>query len=602
MRISRLQWIIATMICFIGIAMFDSAALAAVARVSTESELTKALEDKNITHIYLRGNFVGNFTIPKWLEDFDGNGTSTISPRDTNKPTLYVDSGIIGDSDNLVIRNLSIKCEEAGGIAFDVTRNKPVSLVNINFLSNAKQNRSLGIIPLKDDLLKIISCSFNDITWCVYTNISSSEYNYNLVLSGCEFVRCGVAVAIDRCKPSSTVEFKNCKTYDKLYYAKNYRKEYTANAITVDRSTFDRSPVARYMHIRLEDQEYNRNYDRAPASEVIDRMLENRNAINKANYPYPDKLVVRAKDDTRLLIRMLKTEMNKNIKKIDFSDSDLSESDLKRSVNTLLGLQFATIDSILPYNRNNSNFTYSVADAVLRDIIPDNNIRSQVVSGFGWSTTKLHILTLSSPNVSWGAAGNTLDYFIKSSQPSKMSQWLRDKLQLFKYWSDGVRNNEKAIDSLFAQMERNMDDATYLNKVENAIRSLYNYRVAAEVFMRAMYFDLPMQIAFTGAYGRVEKIIKQENKAWFSSWVDRIKLSDAGKSRVTAVAREIAPFYSISKLTVLLSTNDIRQEFIRFVKTALKKDSLAEAEAYLKTDADLLRDANNLEEFFNNYQ
>jgi hypothetical protein len=138
----------------------------------------------------------------------------------------------------------------------------------------------------------------------------------------------------------------------------------------------------------------------------------------------------------------------------------------------------------------------------------------------------------------------------------------------------------------------------YIGKLKAILRQIYDLQIAASRLVRVMFFDIPMQTIFTVSYSKTSETVNDsENKGFFG------RLLDKGKDRVIQIAREIAPFYTVSQqLCILNSTNDLRQELIKDWKTALKKDSDEEMKAYLATDADIMREAERIEKFYHSWR
>ena len=128
--------------------------------VSSASELEKALEDGDITHITIQHSITGNFVIPRWVESISGSTPDiTITQDKSDKPVFEAESSAGKNAvraaelwlfwpaalvhaavspwtaDTLTIRDLTIEIYGSNSCGIDVSDlSKPVYIKNVNFV------------------------------------------------------------------------------------------------------------------------------------------------------------------------------------------------------------------------------------------------------------------------------------------------------------------------------------------------------------------------------------------------------------------------------------------------------------------------------------
>jgi hypothetical protein len=548
--------------------------------IRTASELEKALEDKKITDIWIMASLQGNFVIPKWVESIQGDSGKEIiiTPTDLEKPVLKVEGGLYGTSDTLKINNLTIICQgKKDSVGIDLNSlTKQVNVENVIFKGKADNEKMIsGIYPSNNTILR--NCTFEGLTWGIY---AMDIATYDIYVTNTSFQNVAQAFAAN--KANGKVSITDGKGEKLVYWVLLHRAGDIK--VTIDQSSINKVPDAGFAHRYLEKQEFARRGEKAEVSKYIDDYNQRKNSLG--NDPFIDTTYIqsfRKEKDSSTALLQLKRELQKELKEIDFSDSDLS--DVQLHINRSATLYYLLAECL-------SDFDWKRG---LKHFISKEQLQDQIVDQCLWSSDQLAILELSTPNIFWGNTDSMRTVFTKIDV-SGVDRIFRENLHIFRDWLETLNEVEKLMEELRKNVESNVDDIEYAGDLKTVLQKIYDLQITASRLIRVAFFDIPMQTVFTVSYSKTAEAVK-DNKGFFGS------VSDRGKDRVIQFAREISPFYSVSQqLCILNSTNDLRMELLREWKTALKKDSDEEMKSYLATDADIMREAERIEKFYNSWR
>jgi hypothetical protein len=411
--------------------------------------------------------------------------------------------------------------------------------------------------------------------------VDNSTYHINIVNSSFQ----NVGQAFTASEASGKVNVVNSKGEELAYWA--ILHEAGDIKVTIDQASINNAPRAGFAHRYLEKQYFERRAEKAEIFKYIDDYDQRIKSFIDDPFidiPYT-KGVTKRKDYTTTLLH-LKNQLQKELKEIDFSDSDLSDAQLhiRRSV---------TLYYLLVQCLRENDFDWKRG---LKHFIPnDETLQDNIVWQSLGNSDQLAILELSTPNIFWGNSDSMRAVFAKIDV-SSLDRIFRENLHIFRDWLEILDETRKLMEELSKSVESQFDDIEYAGKLKAVLRKIYDHQIAISRLIRVEFFDIPMQTAFTVSYSKTKEAIK-DNKGFFGS------LSDRGKDRVIQVAREIAPFYTVAQqLCTLNSTNDLRVELLQEWKTALKKDRDEDMKAYLATDVDIMRETERIEKFYRSWR
>jgi hypothetical protein len=552
--------------------------------VRTAKELKEAFEDKKITDVRIISSIEGNFIIPKWVSSLIGafDKEIVITPEDVKKPVFDANSGLYGASDTLKISNLTIVCDgDKSNMNVGINLNsltKQVYVEKVIFKGKADSKKNIsGIYPSNNASLR--DCTFENLTWGVYA-ISGSNSIYDISITSSSFQNVAQAFAANEERGKvNIVNGKGQKLYSWIFLHKA-----GSMTVTIDQASINNTSNAGFAHRYLDKQGYDRRGEKTEISKYIDDYDQKKDSLR--NDPFIDNTYIQSikrQNDYDAALVQLKRELQNELREIDFSDSDAF--DMQLHIRRSITLYYLLADCL-------SDFDW---EASVKRFISDETLRKAILYQCLWSYDQLAMLELSTPNIFWGNSDNMRTVFTKFDV-SLADRIFRDNLYIFRDWLEALAGTEKLMEKLKTDAEGYFEDVEYIRDLKVILRKIYDLQIVASRLVRVAFFDIPMQTAFTISYSKTVESVK-DNKGLFGS------LSDKGKDRIIQIAREIAPFYTVSQqLCILNSTNDLRMELIREWKTALKKDSDEEMKTYLATDADIMREAERIEKFYHSWR
>ena len=557
-----------------------STASAASSRTAGNAQEFQEELDSGAAEITITSSFRGNFFIPRWVSSITGKGRNImIVPSVAEKPVFKAENSTSRQTslfnptaDSLKISNIEIICPGVCGAIDANSISKPLSLSKVKFIGPRKTNRvAVGCKP--STVTEFTDCTFENLKAGVL--VADSKAEYDIKIRGCKFSRVSQALDMEKTNLNAKASIENCKGSDVDYWVSQQSTGNLCMYVTVDQATLDSYKDSDYYHRSIEALELNNI-----ASDTQLRGLKEdfESAFNKL----PEgakKLILREKSrgwDSIRVYAMMHLNRKKD-KEIDYSPENRHIIDECAELYALLAS--APMASVLGNDGKIDNSQlFALYEDVLRGMVRDENLIKPLVWGYDTST-HLGPLTRIGARISWGNSGNVREALGKIGQNPD---------RIFRKYLNMVEDSRSALDEAKKKLEEinrtassKYQDTEYSHKLENTLRNIHDFSVAANRLARAIFFDLPIDVSFAVNFARVT--------------------AESNKAKIVVICRELGSFYRITGLCVLMRTQTLRNELLKVWKEALTEyvyfpiphpvyDKYNELLLYLKIDPDSLKD------------
>lgn len=595
------RFIFALLICVL---MAGNAYAGSSARAGSASEFQEALES-GATDITITSSFSGNFIIPRWVAKISGARSDIrITPADESKPVFDAESstkknlvriaevalawpvalihGAMSEStsDSLTFENLTVICGKGAGIDTN-SISKQVKISNVTFKGirpRGNGNNFTGCYP--STKTTFTSCTFDDLMWGVYATDSAADYR--LTIRGCTFTGVFQALAMNGTNSGARASIENCKGDNLSWWVFQHGPGDYNMYVTIDQSTIDSYGGSDYYHRAVEALTSNNAYN----STQFQTFREDLERTFKALPASARQLIIREQSRSWDEIRVYAmTELQKKLR-----DSDpVSRKNIEECIGLYALLASAPVAGILGIDGSIVDFQlFAVLDKTINGMVSDKNLIRPLIYGF-IDSTELAPLTKVGARISWGNTGNVRTALGKISQnPDRI---FRQNLHRLQDWLTALEDTRKNLQELKSMAGRQHDYA-YISELDSNLRAVYDFGIAANRLSAAVFFDFPVDMAFSVNFAKVT--------------------AESNMSRIMGICRELGAVYSVSqRLCVLNRTQTIRDTLIKTWKQKLTethffgKDDTSKYDellATLGTDPDLMRDAARINDFFREWR
>ena len=576
------------------------------ARAGSASEFQKAL-DSGATDITITSSFRGNFVIPRWVYSISGTGQNiTISPADESKPVFDAESstkknlvraaelafawpialihGAVAEStsDTLKFSDLTVICAGRTAAIDTDSISKPVTISNVKFKGVRKKTSGndifMGCKP--STTTTFTGCTFEDLTWGVYAVDVAA--GYALTIRNCTFKDVSQALAMNDTSSGARASIENCKGENVGYWVFQHGTGSSIMYVTVDQATIDSYYGSDYYHRAVEALDSNNAYSSTQFQTFGEDLERTFKALPEGARRRIIKEQSRSWDDIRIYAM---SELNRKLRSIDFSKD--SRKDIEECVELYALLASAPSARLFSYDGSIANFQLlAMLNEAISGMVSDKNLTMPILRGF-IDSTELAPLTKTGARISWGNTGNVREVLSRISQnPDRI---FRENLHRLQDWLAALEDARKNLQELKSMAGRNYD-YSYVAEMEKTLRAVYDFGIAANRFSAAIFFDLPVDVAFSVNFAKVS--------------------AESNTSRIMGICRELGSFYSVSqRLCVLNRTQTLRNELLKLWKEKLTEGWISkdhskydELLTSLGTDPDLMRDATRVNDFFREWR